>query len=257
MTASGTLPVLSEDRSRFDWSRAAYEPDVRVFAEHAIVTHRLRDADALQRLLTGGLARWAVEVRSPKTLHGSVLTTDGGRQRVEWAHDETHGDLYLIPGLVAVAEFDLQPEPGELTRIWDDARCHVRPGWWLARGTPRRTRSLGQSLLKFAQDADLADGRMRIQRDQSDDDLHFHVHLAKDIWPRRTVRDVQLAALIGALGQMPGAYDDPKSEPAVVRELRDRLDTENVATWTDHDEYDPALAATAIERFIVPESADD
>ena len=257
MTASATLPVLFEDRSRFDWSRAEYEPDVRVFAEHAIVTHRLRNADGLQQLVADGLAKWAVELRSPKTLHGGVATSDDERQRVEWGRDQTHGDLFLIPGLVAVEGCALRPGPGELTRIWEDATCEVPPGWWLARGTPRRTRSLGQSLLKFNQDADLDDGRMRIQPDQSDDGLRFHVYLAEDIWARRTVRDVQLAALVGALGRMPGRFDDEDSEPPVVRELRERLEIENVATWTEPDDYDPALAATVIERFTVPESANE
>ena len=46
----------------------------------------------------------------------------------------------------------------------------------------------------------------------------------------------------------------------VLERIRDELEHANVADWTDRSEYDPAHAATAVERFILPEDnreADD
>ena len=208
-------------------------------------------------MVDDGEARWATELRVPKTLHSRVVLAGDSKQRLEWSLDDAHGDLFVIPGLLAVREIDLRPEPGELIPLWGDARCRVGQGWWLARGLARRGKSLGQSLLTFMPDSDLADGRMRVLRAPSDDELRFHVRLAKDTWPRRGIRDVQIAALIGAMGQMSGLYEDVESEPAMVRELRGRLEDEGVATWTEPDDYDPALAATVIEPFVVPGQSDE
>lgn len=254
---SDAPPVLVEDRSRIDWQIAEYVPHVQVYATYAVITHKVRHAPTIQSLVADGRARWATELRVPKTLHSRVVLAGESTQRLEWSLDDAHGDLFVIPGLLAVREIDLRPEPDELIPLWRDTRCRVGRGWWLARGLARRGKSLGQSLLTFMPDDKLANGRMRVLRAPSDDELRFHVRLAKDIWPRRGTRDVQIAALIGAMGQMIGAYPDPESEPAMVRELRGRLEAEGVAAWTEPDDYDPALAATVIEPFVVPGQADD
>ena len=60
---------------------------------------------------------------------------------------------------------------------------------------------------------------MQIRRDQSAEELQFHVSIAKDIWPERTNRHVQIAALIGALTDA-CAFNDPDDEPAVAQEIR-------------------------------------
>ena len=247
------LPVLLEDRSRFDWRVANYEPEVRVEPTRATVIHRLRDAPTLERLVAEGSARWATELRCPKTLLSRVEQTSETHQVVTWTADSVDGDMYVIPGLLAVSDFHLAPEAGELTPIWQDAPLDVGKGWWMARGSVRRTKTLGQSLLKFHRDEKLDDGQMRIRRNQNEEDLHFHVHLAGDIWQERTRRHVQIAALIGAFGQLGVTSGEEDDEPRVAREIRQRLEEKGVATWRDGD-FDPAGAATAIEPLYPTET---
>ena len=246
---SALLPVLAEDGSRLDWREAEYEADVEIKSLSVTITHQLRRAPTLDRLVASGLARWATELRGPKTLYSRVEETADARQTLSWKPDDIDGELYVIPGLVAVRAFDLRPVEGELGPIWAGRPLKVSKGWWLARGFVRRTRSLGQSLLKFRRSDCLEDGRMRIERVQGDDDLFFYAHLANDIWSERRERHVQVSALIGAMGQMALAFDDPDDEPRIVQEIRGRLEEKGIPTWTDRDRYDPASAATVLEPF--------
>ncbi len=252
-----SLPILLEDRSRFDWMRAKYEPVVRAGPTSAIVTHCLRAAPSLESLLKDGSAKWATELRCPKTLFCRVDETSESDQRVEWAPEDVDGDLFVIPGLVAASDLTLQTDVGELSPVWPNDSFSVRRGWWLARGLARRTRTLGQSLLKFHEDRKLPNGQMRIQPDSSTENLRFHVQLARDIWPEHTNRHVQVAALIGALARLKDAFASEEDEPAVAHEIRRRLEAAGIPTWDDTDAYDPARAATAIEPFrpsVKPES---
>lgn len=249
---TSSLPVLLQDGSRFDWRGAEYNPEVRLMPPKATVVHTLRQAPTLERLVREGLAQWATELRCPKTLFASVELSTGSpttTQTVRWEPEDVDEDLFLIPGLLALKDFDLRPGSDELTPVWEGVRLRVKAGWWLAQGLSYRTRTLGQSLLKFRRNEDLADGQMSIQRDESADDLAFHVHMAKDIWPERRQRHVQVAALIGAMGRMVGAFQDPKEDPTVVGQVRRRLQDNGVPDWLDPDRYDPALAATVIEQF--------
>ncbi|WP_419861456.1 hypothetical protein [Candidatus Palauibacter sp.] len=252
MKDSGSLPILVEDRSRVDWCNAVYEADVQVEPTRATVTHNLRHAPTLERLVEIGQAKWATELRCPKTLLSRVEEGVETRQVVEWSGDSVDGDMFVIPGLLAVQDLRLRPSAGELISIWDDSAFEVRRGWWLARGSARRTKTLGQSLLRFRLAKKLDDGQMRIERDQSEEDLCFHVHLAEDIWPDRFVRHVQMAALIGALGQLGttlGDREDDEQEPRIADDIRQKLERAGVPTWDDPTTYDPAWAATVIEPF--------
>ena len=242
------LPVLLEDGSRYDWYRAEYEPEVLVEPTRASVTHRLRHASTLERLVEEGLAKWATELRCPKTLTARVEEAAGDRQDITWAPEEVDGEVFIIPGLLAVKDFGMHPKMGDLSPIWEEREFDVRRGWWLARGAARRTETLGQSLLKFKVDEKLPPGRMNIECFKGTEDFYFHIHLATDIWEERTARHVQVAALIGALGHMPVQFKEGEDEPRVVEEVRQRLEREGVPVWTDSD-FDPARAATAIEPF--------
>ena len=254
-----SLPVLAEDGTVGDWREAEYDADVEIKSLLVTVRHRLQRAPTLERLVAADKARWATELRCPKTLYSRIEETTAAHQVVSWKPEDVDGELYVIPGLVAVQAFDLRPGGADLGPIWRDQPLRVSKGWWLVRGFVRRTQSLGQSLLKFRLNDSLDKGRMRVERVQEDDDLFFYVQLAEDIWPERRNRHLHVSALIGAMGQMPLAFDDPDDEPRIVQEIRGRLEKREIPTWTDRDEYDPALAATVLEPFqraVDPSSQD-
>ena len=243
-----SLPLLPEDGSRLDWPEGRYEPRVRVAVDRANILHSLTGAPSLERAVNEGLAKWAAEIRCPKTLLSRVALSAEPQHTVRWRRDELDGVSWIVPGLLAVQEFELQA--GELDPFWKDESLSVPPGWWLVRGIKRKVNTLAQSLLRFVRDEKLDDGRMHVQSERGSGQLRFVAHVAPDIWPEiETSRNLQVAALIGACGHFPTTFGrDPTDEPAIAREIRDRLEMANIPVWTD-DGYDPALAATVIERF--------
>ena len=251
-----SLPLLLEDESRLDWPDGRYEPEVRVALDRAKIRHSISGAPSLERAVTDGFAKWAAEIRCPKTLLSRVALSAEPHHTFTWLRDELDGASWIVPGLLAVREFDLPAQ--ELHPFWKDATLRVPPGWWLARGTKRKISTLAQSLLRFVKDEELADGTMHVQSESGTGQLGFVAHVAADIWAEtRTNRTLQVAALIGAFGHLPAIFGTGgEEEDAVAREIRDFLEMANVPIWTD-DDYDPARAATAIERFYrAPDGGD-
>ena len=251
---SHSLPVLLEDNSRFDWPNAQYTPLVTVGGCKATIRHVLQAAPALERAIEDQCAIWATELRCPKTLLSRVEVSREPRQVVEWDKHEMDHQLYIIPGILADRDFELSDEG--LNPIWESCRLQIPRGWWLARGDTSRSDTLAQSLLRFHLSDDLKDGRMQVKPDESSGDLRFVAYLASDIWPRIELdRTLQISALIGALARLPKELEgiEPEDMPAVAQEIHDRLEHAGVPTWT-RSEYDPVLAATAIEPFDQRES---
>ena len=243
-----SLPLLLEDGSRLDWPDARYQPKVRVAGNRATIIQALAGAPALERGIVEGAAKWAVEIRCPKTLLSRIELSSEPKHTVRWRRDELDGVAWIVPGLLAVQKMQLVAE--ELNPLWSGESLLVPPGWWLARGTKRKVDTLAQSLLRFVKAEKLDKGRMEIQSERGSGQLRFVAHLAPDIWADiASSRTLQVAALIGVCGHFPRTFGkDAEEEPAIAREIRLRLEDAGVPVWTE-DAYDPALAATAIERF--------
>ena len=143
-----------------------------------------------------------------------------------------------------------------LTRSGKAAACRSPgAGGWREETRPDQIRWLNLCL-RFHLSDDLKDGRMQVKHDESSGDLRFVAYLASDIWPRIELdRTLQISALIGALARLPKELEgiEPEDMPAVAQEIHDRLEHAGVPTWT-RSEYDPVLAATAIEPFDQRES---
>lgn len=243
------LPQLTQDDSTMDWPGAWLESRVETMSGTAMVRISMAGAYGLDELIASGDARWAVELRCPSTQLARIVKSSNTEFRAEWNASEIDGDLFLLPGLVAVRDTILNPEG--MDPLWGLASIPVPVGTWLARGRVHRARSLSQSLLSINLDENLRAGRMRVTPLLADGNLRFLVDLAPDLHQRRTHRDVQIAALIAAFGHIPlflREREDDEGVPMVLRELKERLRAEGVKAW-DEENFDPALAATAIEEF--------
>ena len=251
------LPVLTEDGSRLDWPDAAYRPEVRIGGGATRIAHRLEGAPTLERLIAEGAARWAVELRCPRTLLARVETSDDAGHEAAWSAAEAHGAVFVIPGVVAVRPLRL--EAPELGALWRGERLDVPAGWWLARGVTRRDSTLRESLLSFEPDADLPPGAMAVDPRWDEGRPRFVVRLAPDIRAAaERDRSLQVAGLIAVCARFHREFTaEAEDEHAIVREIRDRLEEAGVPAWDDEGQWDPARAATAIERFAAGEPDPD
>ena len=79
-----SLPLLLEDGSRLDWPNGRYEPTVRVALDLAKIRHSIAGAPSLERAVNEGLAKWAAEIRCPKTLLSRVELSAEPQHTVTW-----------------------------------------------------------------------------------------------------------------------------------------------------------------------------
>lgn len=252
------LPILLEDGSSLDWEAARYSTELRVGNGYATVTHTLEGALQLHALVEQGAAGWALELRCPTTLLSRWEHSETAVCRAKWDPVEVQGEIYFTPGLIALKPVELTDEG--LSDLWTTP-IQVPPGCWLARGDVRRSKSLAASLLTFLPDPELNQGAMEVRPDTSGGDLHFNVFVSEELFPQCPVRrDLQIAALIAAFGRIP--HLDPDSGPdaaedvseyRILASIKERLNEAGVPLWGDgqNDNFDPALAATAIEQFSV------
>ena len=211
-----------------------------------------------------GRPEWAVELRSPATLYARIAGSCRERKfAFAWDTDGVTSGSYVIPGMVTKKKIDLEARGLHLPMV-ARVRIVVPPGRWLVRGNTRSAEQLGSSLIRLYPDESLADGQMTVSPYTGDGDLRFHVKMSpRMIETRGRQRDVQIAALIAAFGRIPGvvgppldAASDEGGEGAqypVLERIRSVLEDANVADWTDLSEYDPARAATEVERFVLRE----
>ena len=253
------LPVLLEDASRLDWTQACYSVEVDVRQAKASIKHQLDNAPELEAALDGGHAEWVTELRCPRTLLSRQQRSRGSEQAVDLSADDVIGDAFLIPGLVAIHDFDLAAS-GLDPLVWQpNSQVRVPAGWWLARGDAQTTTPLTASLVRFRRDPDgvLAPGQMSVEEDSDGGRPFFRVTLAGDLYDnRRTDRDVQIAGLIGACGLLPRSSlrtDGHNASDPIALQLRARFEEAGIEDWTS-DRFDPARAATVLEALH--ESAD-
>ena len=258
--AQERTPILRADGASLDWSDATYAVDVKIRGRQAIATHTLRDAPELEALVADGSARWTLEIRCPRTLLAKTVYDSEPTMVAHWAAEDVDGELFVTPGLVAVRPLRLSTDG--LNTLWGDELIDVPAGRWLARGKMQRTKSLSASLLTFEIRDGLRDGEMEVTPDTSSGDLRFKVWLSRAYHKYVSTyepRDVQIAALIAAMGRIPFVASPDEESYPIVEQIRDHLDDEGIPAWGDalNSEYDPARAATAIEAFQIPELIGD
>lgn len=242
-------PVLREDGRSLDWGIAAYGAKVDPHPSSVDVVNTLSSAPELNKLISDGSAVWVLEIRCPGTQFIATHESENAAFSASWTPSDVDGDVFLLPGLVATRSL-LLPTSG-LISLWGDSDIRVPAGSWLAKAKTRRAESLASSMLIIDVERSYGDGQMSVEPLFGDGTLKFLVKLSPRLHERRTHRDIQVAALIGAFGRLPEIMqrdDGEMSKLAIVRELKLRLHAAGVSDWED-DNYDPARAATAVEEF--------
>ncbi len=111
-TAPGPLPVLVDEevlQPRLDWLRASYRAQITTKLYTATVNHVLHQAAELEALVERGNAMYATEVRCPRTMGSNFEPFGTAEQSLEWDPADNHDELFLTPGIVAVAATSMEP----------------------------------------------------------------------------------------------------------------------------------------------------
>ena len=249
-------PQLRADQTSADFPGAQYVNKVRASNNVAEVTNRLVNAQGLASLIEAGRAKWSIEVRSPAALYSRTFLTNQSVKTVKWEPQETGPEVFIISGLVVVEGLVLPTD--QLNPAWHAERpLNIPVGALLARGMIARTKPVVSSMLRFTKKENLARGRMEIS--DHDEQFQFNVNVSPELFARCTKRDVQIAALIGVMGKLPKTAEsfDEGVEPLVLRAIREMLEEGDVPTWENPEDYDAALAATALEPFVVEEEMEE
>ena len=211
---------------------------------------------------------WVSEIRSPYTLY-SEYTTYGLNDKaagyrteaknriweytVKWDPTQSTARPFLITQLCAHRPITLPKDI--LSSIWQEGASllAVPKGQVLARGVVFAMEEAAASILEFVVDKNMTrDGEIRVA--EPDHRYHFKVFMTQATLQgvkREGRSGIMNAALVGALARLDKRHDP--SESQVLGEMATRLREANVATWIDETDYDPAQAATCLERFVFPE----
>lgn len=256
----GRYPVLrSNEVATLDWLQGEYLGKVVFQGDHAKVSQEIIACRQLEQHLRDGSLRWALELRSPSTLYADVIELNGADDSVKLPNAEIDDVIYAIPGALAIKSIELDPVDG-LASLWDGASIEVPVGTWLVRGSIYSSKNQVQSLIAFDVDERLPPGTMRIAEPSGPDGLQFIVYLAPNISPRFNDRNILHAALVGVFSKLPSVAAEVEADTGAGRQLasiQKKLEENNINSWEDHDDYDPALAATGFEPFTNSQILDD
>ena len=108
---------------------------------------------------------------------------------------------------------------------------------------------------------------MSVEEAELSGNPYFKVTLAAELYDhRREHRDIQIAALIAAFGQLPRSTmargkddeeeDGVNADCPLAQALRARLEDADLSDW-DSEFFDPARAATSMERFWIDTGDDE
>ena len=248
-------PQLRADDTSSDFPNVTYINRAETGDNRAKVFNEIEGegAETLLEMLEKEEAVWMIEIRSPAALYSETHRSFQSETSIRW-DSRTTGErlpVFIISQLVALKDVDLPS--GILHPLWKiSSSVRVPEGAVLAQGNVLTAEPLVASILRFVPNDDLPNGVIAVS--EPDEHIRFTVSLAKDLYREiRTRRDVQLGALIAAMGKLDREEHDP-DESRVLRSIRQRLADEGVEDWTQ-DGYDPARAATSLEPFL-PESED-
>lgn len=258
------LPVLTEDSSSLDWNDAEYDINLKRAGRASVVKveHRTKGAASLMDAIHRGRATYVTEVRSPRCLYSREVRSPDSAYEVAWEDSDVLDDrTFLLGGVVSLG--DAQANVEELHEFFGtDGRMAITlpEGRWAAKASICRLNPLLSGLLTFVKSFELPEGTMNVEEGASSGSPHFYVHVPPALFaavhdPQN--RALRIAALIGVFAHIPrsamklgGELDDHP----ITNELLEMLADKGVADWHEEEDFDPALAATVLEPFLIADT---
>ncbi len=147
------------------------------------LSHAIKGAALLERLISEEQARYACLVSVPATGYRRLYLSDDARQRVEWDMGVVGEPPMLRPLVVAASEIScvLGPDDG-VAKAWQRRDIVIPKGARLALHPYLRPTASLQHLLHVVKDEVLPDGSFEVKPCE-ENGFYFKVHAASDLFP--------------------------------------------------------------------------
>lgn len=228
------------------------------------ITHEVRGAPLIARLIDEGQAQYACTVSSPIASYRMIHTSMHPTHRVEWSRDDLGTPPLFIPQVVAISEVwcTLDAAADGVAELWHGRRVCLLKGSQLLIGPTFQLRSSLLQLLKFELDKSLKDGQFEVRPD-TNDGFKFRVALAGDLHSflrhPREIRDrsnIMTHIVSAALALLQRDYHEDDGERgwrtySNLRALADDLERKELPVW-DSDDFRPERVATGLHPHLLP-----
>ena len=226
------------------------------------ITHDVRGAPLIVRLIAEEKARYACTVSSPVASYRTVHTSASPTHRVEWSHGDLGAPPLFIPLVVVTAEVRRTLDADSVAALWHGRRVRFLKGAKLLIAPPFQLRSALLQLLNFELDETLDDGQFEVRPD-TNDGFKFVVALAADLHgflrhPRalRHRRNIMTHVVSAALSLLHHDYREDDGEEGWrshgnLRALADYLEARGLPVWDDEG-FHPERVATELYPHLLP-----
>ena len=171
-------PVLQ--RGNTSYPDGSYCADIQSGSDRRSfrMTHDVRGAPLITRLIAQDKARYACAVASYRTIHTSAEPT----HQVRWSQADLGSPPLFIPLVVTTAEVEttLDTAADGVVALWHGVSVRLPKGAKLLIAPPFQLRSSLLQLLSFELDEHLGDGQFEVRPD-TNDGFKFIVALAPDL----------------------------------------------------------------------------
>ena len=233
------------------------------------ITHDIRGAPLIARLIGEEQARYACTVASPIASYRTIHTSASPTHRVEWSHDDLGTPPLFLPLVVTTSEvrLTLDANVDGVAALWHGRGIRLLKGSKLVIAPPFQLRSSLQQLLIFQVNEKLSDGQFEVHPD-TNDGFKFIVAMAPDLHrflmhPRAPDhrRNIMTHIVSSAFASLRHDYrgDDGaegwRSHGNLVALAR-YLEDQGLPIW-DEDGFHPERVATALYPHRLPPVGED
>lgn len=228
------------------------------------ITHDIRGAPLIARLIDEERARYACTVASPIASYRMIHTSASPTHRVEWSHDDLGTPPLFIPLVVTTSEIrlTLAANADGVAALWHGRSILLLKGSKLMIAPPFQLRSSLLQLLIFEVDESLSNGQFVVRPD-TNDGFKFIVLMASDLHgflrhPRahRHRSNIMTHIVSAALALLRHDHRDDGAEGwrsyGNLTALADHLENRGLPVWDDEDGFQPERVATALHPHLLP-----
>lgn len=234
------------------------------------ITHDIRGAPLIARLIDEERARYACTVASPIASYRMIHTSASPTHRVEWSHDDLGTPPLFIPLVVTTSEIQitLAADADGVAALWHGRSIRLLKGSKLMIAPPFQLRSSLLQLLIFEVDESLSDGQFEVRSDTNDgfkfivlmaSDLHGYLRHPRAHRHRSNIMTHIVSAALALLRNDCRGDDGAEGWRSYgnLVALADHLKNRGLPVWDDEDGFHPERVATALYPHRLPPAGED